>query len=151
MVAKGEEGGGTDWEFGVNVSHSVASDSFWPHGLEPTKLLCSWSSSGKNTEVSSHSLLQGIFPTQGSNLGVLHCGQTLYHWATGKPLRVRRCEPLYTDWINKVLWYSTENYTQYPGINHNRKQYRKESIYVYSSHFATQQKLTQHCKSTVFQ
>ena len=28
VVAKGEEGGGTDWEFGVNVGHSVASDSF---------------------------------------------------------------------------------------------------------------------------
>ena len=26
-----------------------------------------------------HSLLQGIFPTQGSNLGLLHCRQTLYH------------------------------------------------------------------------
>ena len=27
----------------------------------------------------SHSLLQGIFPTQGSNLGLLHCRQILYH------------------------------------------------------------------------
>ena len=26
-----------------------------------------------------HSLLQGIFPTQGSNLGLLHCRQILYH------------------------------------------------------------------------
>ena len=26
-----------------------------------------------------HFLLQGIFPTQGSNLGLLHCRQTLYH------------------------------------------------------------------------
>ena len=29
--------------------------------------------------VSSHSLLQGIFPTQGSNPGLLHCRQILYH------------------------------------------------------------------------
>ena len=26
-----------------------------------------------------HFLLQGIFPTQGSNSGLPHCGQTLYH------------------------------------------------------------------------
>ena len=32
----------------------------------------------KNTGVGSHSLLQGIFPTQGSNLGLLHCRQILY-------------------------------------------------------------------------
>ena len=29
--------------------------------------------------VSCHSLLQGIFPSQGSNLGLLHCRQILYH------------------------------------------------------------------------
>ena len=33
----------------------------------------------KNTGVDSHSLLQGIFPTQGSNLCLLHCRQILYH------------------------------------------------------------------------
>ena len=35
-------------------------------------------SPGQNTGVSSLSLLQGIFPTQGSNPGLLHCGQILY-------------------------------------------------------------------------
>ena len=35
-------------------------------------------SPGKNTGVGSHSLLQGIFPTQGSNLCLLHCRQILY-------------------------------------------------------------------------
>ena len=38
-----------------------------------------WNSSGKNTGLSSHSLLQGIFPTQGLNPGLLHCRQILYH------------------------------------------------------------------------
>ena len=33
----------------------------------------------KNTGVGCHFLLQGIFPTQGSNPGLLHCRQTLYH------------------------------------------------------------------------
>ena len=35
--------------------------------------------SGKNTGVDCHFLLQGIFLTQGLNLGLLHCRQTLYH------------------------------------------------------------------------
>ena len=37
-----------------------------------------WDSPGKNTGVSCHFLLQGIFPTQGSNPGLLHCRQILY-------------------------------------------------------------------------
>ena len=41
------------------------------------RLLCPWNSPGKNTGVGSHSLLQGIFPTQGWNLGLLHCRHSL--------------------------------------------------------------------------
>ena len=37
-----------------------------------------WDSPGKNTGAGCHSLLQGIFPIQGSNLGLLHCRQILY-------------------------------------------------------------------------
>ena len=36
-----------------------------PYGLQPTRLPCPWNSPGKNTEAGSHSLLQGLFPTQG--------------------------------------------------------------------------------------
>ena len=39
-----------------------------PHGLQPTRLHCPWDFPGKNTGLSCHFLLQGIFPTQGSNL-----------------------------------------------------------------------------------
>ena len=35
-------------------------------------------SPGKNTGVVCHFLLQGVFQTQGSNLGLLHCRQILY-------------------------------------------------------------------------
>ena len=49
------------------------SNSLQPHGLYSP-----WNSLGQNTEVGSLSLLQGIFPTQGSNPGLLHCSQTLY-------------------------------------------------------------------------
>ena len=37
-----------------------------------------WNSPGQNTGVGSRSLLQGIFPTQGSNPGLPHCRQILY-------------------------------------------------------------------------
>ena len=50
-------------------------------------LLCPWASSGKNTGMGWHALLQGIFPTQGLKLYVLqllHCRQILYHWATSE-------------------------------------------------------------------
>ena len=61
---------------------SVMFYSLWPHGLEPTRLLCPWDSPSKNTGVGCHFLLQGIFPMQGSNLSLLcllHCRQMLYH------------------------------------------------------------------------
>ena len=51
---------------------SVVSDSLHPHGMQPARLLCPWNSPGKNTRVGYHSLVQEIFPTQGSNLHLLH-------------------------------------------------------------------------------
>ena len=47
--------------------------------VAPARLLCPWDSLGKNTGVGCHSLLQRIFLTQGSNLGLLYCWQILYH------------------------------------------------------------------------
>ena len=46
-----------------SFSHLIVSDSLQPHGLQLARLLCPWNSSGKNTRVGSHSLLQGIFST----------------------------------------------------------------------------------------
>ena len=51
---------------------SVMSDSLRPMDCTP------WNSSGQNTGEGSLSLLQGIFPTQGSNPGLLHCRWLLY-------------------------------------------------------------------------
>jgi len=50
--------------------------------------LCSpWNSPGQDTGVGSLSLLRGIFPTQGSNPGLLHCGRILYQLShQGSPL-----------------------------------------------------------------
>ena len=52
---------------------SFMSDSSRPHGLYSP-----WNSPGQNTGAGSLSLLQGIFPNQRSNLGLLHCRQILY-------------------------------------------------------------------------
>ena len=54
------------------------SNSLGPHGLSSSRLLCPWDSPGKNTGVGSHSLLKGIFPTQGWNPGLLHSRKILY-------------------------------------------------------------------------
>ena len=61
------------------VSHSVMSNSLQPHGLWPARLLCPWDSPSKNTGVDCYSFLQRNFPNQGSNPGLLHCRQVLYH------------------------------------------------------------------------
>ena len=64
-------------------SFLVVSDSLQPYGLQPAGLLCPWDSPGKVTGLGSHALLQGIFPTQGSNPSLL-C--LLYWQADSLPL-----------------------------------------------------------------
>ena len=49
-----------------------------PMDYSPNRLLYPWDSPSKNTGVGCHFLLQGIFPTQGSNPRLLHCRQILY-------------------------------------------------------------------------
>ena len=61
----------------MKVTQSCATPR--SHGLLPARLLCPWDSPGENTGVGSLSLLQGIFPTQGSHPSLLHCRQILYH------------------------------------------------------------------------
>ena len=65
----------------MNVSHEgleseihlVVSNSLRPLGLYRPR-----NSLGQNTGVGSYSLLQGIFPIQGLNSGLLHCSRILY-------------------------------------------------------------------------
>ena len=84
---------------------------------------------------------------------------------------VCRRKLLHLEWINKISLYSTGNYIQSPGINHNGKEYFKKNVYMYQvgqkvclgfytsygktqigqpniklSHFSVQQRLAQHCK-----
>ena len=75
-------------------SRSVVSDSLRPHGLHHP-----WSSLGQNTGMGSCSLLQGIFPTQGSNPGLPHCRQILHQLSHQESAYL----PIYiTNWASQV-------------------------------------------------
>ena len=58
-------------------SCSFVSNSLRPHGLYSP-----WNSPGQNTGVGSLSILQGIFPTQGSNPSLPIAGRFFTSWAT---------------------------------------------------------------------
>ena len=75
-------------------SHSVQSNSLQPHGL-----YSSWNSPGQNTGVGSLSLLQGIFPTQGSNPGLPHCRQILYQLSL-------QGSPRILEWVTQCYFHS---------------------------------------------
>ena len=62
----------------VCVSCSVMSDSLRPRNCSLPGSPVHGDSPGKNNGVDCHSLLQRIFLNQGSNPGLLHCGQILY-------------------------------------------------------------------------
>ena len=55
-------------------AHSVVSNSLQLHG--PTRILCPWDFSGKNTGIGCRFLLQGISPNQGPKPHLLH----FLHW-----------------------------------------------------------------------
>ena len=90
---------------GESESHSVMSNSLRPHGLSSL-----WNSPGQKTGVESCALLQGIFPTQGSNPGLPHCRKILYlpkgfpsDPAGKEPACVcRRCR--FNPWVKKMPW-----------------------------------------------
>ena len=77
-------------------SHSVMSDSLWPHGLYSP---CN--SPGQNTGVGSHSLLQGILSSQGSNPGLLHC-----RWIYTKYYLNTKYFSWYIATYTKICWKS---------------------------------------------
>ena len=70
------------------------------NSLQPQGLYSPWDSPGQNTGVSSLSLLQRTFPTQGSNPGLPHCRRILYQPAEpqGKPIHGK---PLVTYFSSK--------------------------------------------------
>ena len=78
-------------------SHSVVSDSLWPHGLYP------WNSPGQNAGVGSLSLLQVTFPTQELNQVSCIAGRFFTSWATREALLALRTP--WTVWKGKKIWH----------------------------------------------
>ena len=91
------------------------SDSLPPCGLWPTRLLCSWDSSGKITGVGCHALLQRVFLTQGSSPHFFY----LLHWQAGgfplvppgKPIRVHI-------YFQLVFLFSMDKYPDVKSLGH---------------------------------
>ena len=109
---RGWGGGGGDVGGGESESEncSVTSDSLRLHWL-----ISPWNS-GQNTGVGSLSLLQGIFPTQGSNPGLLHCRQILYQ-LSGKPTGGGVNWKKHTIWELWVRFYLGQNEDCSTGIS----------------------------------
>ena len=84
----------------MNAQSLSRSNSLWPHGLEPTRLLCPWDSPGKNTGGGCCFLLQGIFPAQRLNLS-LFC---LLHWQANSLLLGHQVNPMYTRYYCFTCW-----------------------------------------------
>ena len=76
------------------------------------RLLCQWDFPGKNPGMSRHSLFQGICPSQGSNPGLLHCRQILYHLShQGWAFKRKKSKFLYVNDMNLHI----DNHEEYTG------------------------------------
>ena len=98
------------------------SDSLRPHGLSSP-----WNSPGQNTGVGSLSLLQGIFPTQGWNPGLLHCRQILYQLSHQGSLFLLKII------INHLVFICRHLRTMQIGMSRNKKLNEEEKcVYIHS-------------------
>ena len=73
----------------INCESESRSDIFQPH-----RPYSPWNSPGQNTGVGICSLLQGIFPTQGSDPGLPHCRCILYQLSHQGGPRILEWDPI---------------------------------------------------------
>ena len=93
--------------------------------------VCPWNSPGQNTEVGSLSLLQGIFPTQGSNSGLPHCRRILYQLS-------HKGSPRILEWVA----YSFSGDLPNPGIEPGSPAWQVDSL---PTELSGKPKVTQSC------
>ena len=86
-------------------SYSVVSNSLQSRGLNSP-----WDSPGQNTGVGSRSLLQGIFPTQGSNPGLPHCRWILYQLSHEGSSRILA-------WVAYPFWSGSSRLRNWTGVS----------------------------------
>ena len=81
-----------------------------PHRLQFARFLCPWHFPGKNTGVSCHFFLQGIFLTLESNPGLLHCRQILYPLSyTGSPRNMGKYQRISDPHLTLTLYAAPSN------------------------------------------
>ena len=95
---------------GVCASLSVMSDSLQPRGLYPARILCPWNSPDQNTGEGCHFLLQGTFPTQGSNPGLLHCRWILYQLS-------HKGSPRMLEWVARPFSRGSSRSRNWTGVS----------------------------------
>ena len=92
-----------------NESCSVMSDSLQSHGPYSPQ-----NSPGQNTAVGSLFLLQGIFPSQGSNPGLPHCRQILYQLShKGSPSLSCVYSQCLRAWVFYLEFFATKRYLSF--------------------------------------
>jgi len=111
--------GRADWTEECREVHgcsvtSVTSDSSGSYVLQSTMILCQWDSPGKNTGVGCHAFLQGIFPTQGSNLR-LPVSSVL--WANSLPTEPRGLREFEVNVLAREVPAQRPGWSLVPGIN----------------------------------
>ena len=110
------------------LSHSVGSDSLQSIYCSSPGSFSPQDFSGKITGVGCHFLLQAIFPTQGSNPGLSHCRQTLYHLSHQAEPKKNRCHsnqintvPILKDSCTVLCFYNLLSLTKYVKLNYNHQ------------------------------
>ena len=94
---------------------------------DPTRLLCPWDFPIKNTGVACHFLLQGIFQTQESNPGLLHCWQILYLLSyEGSP--IQRWHTPFSIWNQSIVPWLHLTVASWPAYRLLWRQIRWSSI-----------------------
>ena len=133
----------------VQFSCSVVSNSLRPHELQYARPPCPSPSPGVHSNSCPSSrwchptISYSVFPfsscPQSLPASESFPMSQLFAWggqstgvsvlASVLPKNTQDWSPL--EWINKILLYSTGNYIQSPGINHNGKEYFKKNVYMY--------------------
>ena len=94
------------------------------HSLRPHGLYSPWTSPSQNTGEGSLPLLQGIFPTQGSNPGLLHCRWILHQLShKGSPVSAYCC-------LNDTIQAEKNDHSKNTGDIEGMKSNQKVNLHV---------------------
>ena len=110
FILHGPHGSLCSWERILWYRSSLESENQSCLTLWPLGLYSPWNSPGQNTEVDSLSLLQGIFPNQGSNPGLLHCRWILYQ------LSQKQC-PRILEWVDYPFSSGSAQLRNWTGVS----------------------------------